>query len=62
MKNRQLELDNELNKTNGESEEIISVSGNLLINGGAHGVFETSWKLDTEGNGDGEHSWKVRAG
>ena len=61
MKNKPLELDNELNKTNEESEEKISVSGNCSIYGGMHGVFESSLSSDTDGNGVEGYSGKARA-
>ena len=51
MKNKPLELDNELNKTNGESGERIPVSGNCSINGG---------RYDTEGRSVEGHSGKAR--
>jgi len=42
MKNKLLELDNELYTTNGERGEGISVSGNCSSNGGTQGVFDAS--------------------
>ena len=62
MKNKPLELVNELNETNGKSGERISVSGNNSINGGTQGVFDSSRRSDTEGKGVKGYSGKVRVG
>ena len=58
MKNKPLELDNDLNKTNVESGEKSYCS----INDDAKGVLVSTWKSDKGGNGIDGQSGKVRVG